>query len=194
MGSAYLGLITLIGFLSIASIAISYPIFATPEAESEQKANDNSPKAEEDENGNNNGDGKTGAKEVPLTDQEEEEDEVQNQIGSQIEGQESPDSLSPPISAQEPVSTAAPESNVSLSEYPYLHILPPTALTETQTEQNNNNNTQTESTAEERGGGDPLKGLNIQTGGKPLPPCPPTQERGVTIKDPFGSSPCIVKK
>lgn len=96
MGSAYLALITLIEFLSIASIAISYPIFATPEAESEQKANDNSPKAEQDENGNNNGDG---AKEVPLTDQEEEEDEVQNQIGSQIEGQESPDSLSPPISA-----------------------------------------------------------------------------------------------
>ena len=73
-------------------------------------------------------------------------------------------------------------SNVSLSGYPYPHILPPTGLTENGDEENT---TQTEQTVAERGGGNPLKGLNVipSTGAPPLPPCTPG-----------GPTPCLVKK
>lgn len=90
-------------------------------------------------------------------------------------------SLLPSTSVQQP---ELPDqgSNVSLSGYPYPHILPPTGLTENGEEENS---TQTEQTVAERGGGNPLKGLNVipQMGAKPLPPCTPG-----------GPTPCLVKK
>ena len=78
-------------------------------------------------------------------------------------------SLPPSTSAQQP-ELPDQASNVSLSGYPYPHILPPTGLTENGDEENT---TQTEQTVEERGGGNPLKGLNVipPTGAPPLPPC-----------------------
>jgi hypothetical protein len=90
-------------------------------------------------------------------------------------------SLPPSTSAQQP-ELPDQASNVSLSGYPYPHILPPTGLTENGDEENT---TQTEQTVAERGGGNPLKGLNVipQTGEKPLPPCTPG-----------GPTPCLVKK
>ena len=89
-------------------------------------------------------------------------------------------SLPPSTSVQPELPDQA--SNVSLSGYPYPHILPPTGLTENGDEENT---TQTEQTVAERGGGNPLKGLNVipQTGEKPLPPCTPG-----------GPTPCLVKK
>ena len=90
-------------------------------------------------------------------------------------------SLPPSTSVQQP-ELPDPASNVSLSGYPYPHILPPTGLTENGDEENT---TQTEQTVAERGGGNPLKGLNIipPTGDPPLPPCTPG-----------GPTPCLVKK
>ena len=90
-------------------------------------------------------------------------------------------SLPPSTSAQQP-ELPDQASNVSLSGYPYPHIPPPTGLTENGDEENT---TQTEQTVAERGGGNPLKGLNVipQTGEKPLPPCTPG-----------GPTPCLVKK
>ena len=89
-------------------------------------------------------------------------------------------SLPPSTSVQPELPDQA--SNVSLSGYPYPHILPPTGLTENGDEENT---TQTEQTVAERGGGNPLKGLNVipQTGEKILPPCTPG-----------GPTPCLVKK
>jgi hypothetical protein len=89
-------------------------------------------------------------------------------------------SLPPSTSVQPELPDQA--SNVSLSGYPYPHILPPTGFTENGDEENT---TQTEQTVAERGGGNPLKGLNVipQTGEKPLPPCTPG-----------GPTPCLVKK
>jgi hypothetical protein len=89
-------------------------------------------------------------------------------------------SLPPSTSVQPELPDQA--SNVSLSGYPYPHILPPTGLTENGDEENT---TQTEQPVAERGGGNPLKGLNVipQTGEKPLPPCTPG-----------GPTPCLVKK
>lgn len=89
-------------------------------------------------------------------------------------------SLPPSTSVQPELPDQA--SNVSLSGYPYPHILPPTGLTENIDEENT---TQTEQTVAERGGGNPLKGLNVipSTGAPPLPPCTPG-----------GPTPCLVKK
>jgi hypothetical protein len=89
--------------------------------------------------------------------------------------------LPPSTSVQEP-KLPDQTSNATLSGYPYPHILPPIGLTENGDEENT---TQTEQTVAEKGGGNPLKGLNVspQTGAKPLPPCTPG-----------GPTPCLVKK
>jgi len=117
-------------------------------------------------------------------DQETKDQETKDQEPIDEEPVDEPEpesSLPPSTSAQQP-ELPDQASNVSLSGYPYPHILPPTGLTESGDEENT---TQTEQTVAERGGGNPLKGLNVipQTGEKPLPPCTPG-----------GPTPCLVKK
>jgi hypothetical protein len=93
-----------------------------------------------------------------------------------------PESSLPPSTSVQQSELPDQASNVSSSGDPYPHILPPADLTKNGDKENT---TQTEQIVAERGGGNPLKGLNIvpQGEGKPLPPCTPG-----------GPTPCLVKK
>lgn len=119
--------------------------------------------------------------------EQQSDDEQQEEPTDEEPANEEPVDEPEPEPSLPPSTSVQPElpdqaSNVSLSGYPYPHILPPTGLTENGDEENT---TQTEQTVAERGGGNPLKGLNVipSTGAPPLPPCTPG-----------GPTPCLVKK